>query len=273
MPVPVAEPVAVTTRLTAAQGLLNLGLYEEAEQAVARVLVELPDPATRPEQPAAEGGRVEAESGSAETESGDEAGGDEAGGDAGPPRLEAVWGRLIVARARNGRGDPVRANLELDLVADLLDENTAPAVRANYHTERSQAARGLGDLNGAVAHARSAILEQPTYSRVYANAALLLHESGRLAEAIEVLNAALEIAGDFTYFVRREALRRIPYSIGRNWRGVPRSPGLPGRESAKGTRACRGSGGRPDVSRAGCRKTCAIWPRLDCLKSNLQRRK
>ena len=39
----------------------------------------------------------------------------------------------------------------------------------------------------------------------------------------------------------------------------------------KGTRACQGSGGRLEASRAGCRKTRAIWPKLDCLKSNPQR--
>ena len=70
------------------------------------------------------------------------------------------------------------------------------------------------------------------------------------------------------------AVRRFvvsPTQLGGTRRNVPGSPGLPGRETVKGTRACQGSGGRLEASRAGCRKTRAIWPRLDCLKPNLQR--
>lgn len=37
-----------------------------------------------------------------------------------------------------------------------------------------------------------------------------------------------------------------------------------------GTRACPGRGVRLEAFRAGCRKTRAIGPKLDCLKPNLQ---
>ena len=37
------------------------------------------------------------------------------------------------------------------------------------------------------------------------------------------------------------------------------------------TRACQESGGRPEASTAVRRKTRVIWPKLNCLKPNLQR--
>ncbi len=37
-----------------------------------------------------------------------------------------------------------------------------------------------------------------------------------------------------------------------------------------GTRACPGRGVRLEALRAGCRKARVIWPKLDCLKPNLQ---
>jgi hypothetical protein len=71
--------------------------------------------------------------------------------------------------------------------------------------------------------------------------------------------------------VRREALRRIPDAVGRNSEECSWVAWLTWKGNLKGTRACQESGGRLEASRAGHRKTRAIWPRLDCLKSNLQR--
>jgi hypothetical protein len=71
--------------------------------------------------------------------------------------------------------------------------------------------------------------------------------------------------------VRREALRCIPDAVGRNSEECSWVAWLTWMGNLEGTRACQGSGGRLEASRAGCRETRAIWPRLDCLKSNLQR--
>jgi len=70
--------------------------------------------------------------------------------------------------------------------------------------------------------------------------------------------------------VRREALRRIPDAVGRNSEECSWVAWLTWKGNQKGTRACQGSGGRLEASRAGRRETRAIWPRLDCFKPNLQ---
>jgi len=70
--------------------------------------------------------------------------------------------------------------------------------------------------------------------------------------------------------VRREARRCIPGAAGRNSKGGFWVAWFTWTRKREGTRACQGSGGRLEASRAGRRKARAIWPRLDCLKSNLQ---
>jgi RNA-directed DNA polymerase len=70
--------------------------------------------------------------------------------------------------------------------------------------------------------------------------------------------------------VRREALRCIPCAVGTDSEGGSWVARFTWRGNLKGTRACRGSGGRLEAYRSGCRKTRTIWPRLDCLKPNLQ---
>ena len=70
------------------------------------------------------------------------------------------------------------------------------------------------------------------------------------------------------------AVRRFvvsPTQSGGTRREVLGSPDLPGGESPMGTRACQGSGGRLEASRAGHRKIRTIWSKLDCLKPNPQR--
>lgn len=78
------------------------------------------------------------------------------------------------------------------------------------------------------------------------------------------------IGGSFMSGVRREALCCIPRAAGTDSEGGSWVARLTWRGNLKGTRACRGSGGRLEASRPGCRKARTIWPRLDCLKPNLQ---
>ena len=70
--------------------------------------------------------------------------------------------------------------------------------------------------------------------------------------------------------VRREALRCIPDAVGRNWEECSWVTWLTWTRKREGTRACQGSGGHLEASRVTCREARAIWPRLDCLKPNLQ---
>ena len=70
--------------------------------------------------------------------------------------------------------------------------------------------------------------------------------------------------------VRREALRCIPDAVRRNLEERSWVAWLTWTRKREGTRACQGSGGRLEASRATCRETRAIRPRLDCLKPNLQ---
>src|SRR5438309_9551988 len=70
--------------------------------------------------------------------------------------------------------------------------------------------------------------------------------------------------------VRRVALRCIPDSLGRNLEEHSWVTGLTWRRKPKGTAACPESGGRRKAFRATRREARAIWPRLDCLKPNLQ---
>ena len=71
--------------------------------------------------------------------------------------------------------------------------------------------------------------------------------------------------------VRREALRCIPDAVGRNLEECSWVAWLTWTRKREGTTACQESGGRLEASRAACCETRAIWPRLDCLKPNLQR--
>jgi len=73
-----------------------------------------------------------------------------------------------------------------------------------------------------------------------------------------------------THGVRREALRCIPDAVGRNLEECSWVAWFTWTRKREGTRACQESGGRLEASRAACRETHAIWPRLDCLKPNLQ---
>src|SRR3954447_10859185 len=70
--------------------------------------------------------------------------------------------------------------------------------------------------------------------------------------------------------VRRAAFRCILDSIGRNLEEHSWVTGLTWRRKPKGTTACPESGGRRKAFRATRREARAIWPRLDCLKPNLQ---
>ena len=69
------------------------------------------------------------------------------------------------------------------------------------------------------------------------------------------------------------AVRRFvvsPTQSGRTWREVLGSPDLPGGESRRGPQHVRNVVTAEETPKAVCCKTRAIWPRLDCLKPNLQ---
>src|SRR5262245_45369088 len=91
--------------------------------------------------------------------------------------------------------------------------------------------------------------------------------------AAGVQMASMEATSDYwRVWLRREAPCCIPGLAGRNLEDIPGSDGLLKIRKVKRTIACQETSGRAKAYGRGAGKTRAIWPKLDCLNPNLQKR-
>lgn len=175
IPEPAAAPVEPQYVFAAAQGLTNLGLFEEARQVAERslqtslgVLMQF------------HGRIIIARS---YGEEGDYARADR------ELDAAALVGKDVEGALENG------------------------SLAAAYLIERARVARGLGNSLLEIEYAMKAIRAAPNTSSGYANAALAFERSGNIDKAIEMMYRALDIAANLAYFgtlvnILQEAGRR-----------------------------------------------------------------
>lgn len=162
----IPEPAAVSEETqsgtTAAQGLINLGFYEDARLAAERSIQRSP-------------GKL--------------------------PKFHAriIIARSYSEEGNYAQAERELDAAEL-IGKDVEGALTDGALAAAYYVERGRIAEGQGDSRREIEYAINTIRAAPNASTGYANAALAFKRSGDIDKAIEMMYRAINIAVNLAYF-------------------------------------------------------------------------